>query len=113
MQRIIKILLLSILLGLVGLGASTTREPWGVWQGFPFSYSYVNQASCGPINPFNGGCSSSYNPVMIVLDYLFWLGTAAAGVSVISMLWNRFALRERASQPTSDQTPPGNSTTTN
>jgi hypothetical protein len=113
MQRIIKVLLLSIVLGLVGLSASTTREPWGVWQGFPFAYSYVNQASCGPINPFNGGCSSSYNPVMVVLDSLFWVGTAVVGISVIIVFWNRFALRESASQPTSDQTPPGNSATTN
>jgi hypothetical protein len=105
MQRIIKVLLLSIVLGLVGLGASSTLEPWGVFQGFPFAYSYPNPITCMP-NPLNG-CGYSYDPVMIVLDYLFWLGTAVVGVSVISMLWNRLAPRRGASQPTTDQTPPG------
>ncbi len=108
MQRIIKILLLSIVLGLVGLGASTTREPWGVWQGFPFAYTHFYPCTGEP-NPFNG-CTYSYNPyspVMIFLDYLFWLGTAAVGVSIISVSWNRLVLGRRASQPTSNQTLPG------
>ena len=111
MQRIIKLLLLSIVLGLVGLAASTKSEPWGVWDGFPFRYAYPNPITCLP-NPFNG-CGFYYDPVMVVLDYLFWLGTAVVGVSVISLFWNRFALRESANQPTSYQTPPGNSATTN
>src|SRR6266851_1014607 len=105
MQRVIKILLLSIVLGLVGLVASSTREPWGVWQGFPFAYSYPNPITCLP-NPFNG-CGYYYDPVMIVLDYLFWLGTAAIVVSVISVWWNRVALRGGASPTTNDQAPPG------
>ena len=105
MQRIIKLLLLSIALGLVGLVASSTREPWGVWQGFPFAYSYPNPITCPP-NPFNG-CGYYYDPVIIVLDYLFWLGTAAVAVSVISVLWNRVALRGGASPTTNDQAPPG------
>src|SRR2546425_175457 len=111
MQRIIKILLLSIVLGLVGLIASSTREPWGVWQGFPFAFSYPNPITC-KVNPFNG-CGYYNDPVMVVLDHLFWLGIAVVGVSVISVLWNRFALKESANQPTSYQTPPGNSATTN
>jgi hypothetical protein len=111
MRRIIKVLLASIVLGLVGLGASSTSEPWGVFQGFPFPYSYPNPITC-KVNPFNG-CGYYYDPVMVVLDYLFWVGIAVVGVSVISMFWNRFALRESASQPTSDRTPPGNSATTN
>src|SRR6267143_1851030 len=107
MQRIIKVLLVSIVLGLVGLGASSTREPWGVYQGFPFGYSYPNPITCMP-NPFNG-CGYYYDPVMVVLDYLFWLGTSVVGVSMISMFWNRLlAPRRVASQPPSDQTPPGN-----
>ena len=105
MQRIIKVLLLSIVLGLVGLGASTTREPWGVWDGFPFQYAYSNPITCLP-NPFNG-CGYYYDPAMIVLDYLFWLGTAAVVVSVISVWWNRVALRGDASPTTNDQAPPG------
>jgi hypothetical protein len=104
MRRIIVLILLSVVLGLVGLVASSTREPWGVWQGFPFAYSYPNPITCMP-NPFNG-CGYYYDPVMIVLDYLFWLGTAAVVVSVISVLWNRVALRGGASQTTNDQAPP-------
>ncbi len=87
MERIIKVLLLSIVLGLVGLGASSTREPWGAVEGFPFRYTYSNSCFDG-INPFNG-CGFSHSPVMVFLDYLFWLGTAVVGVSVISMFWNR------------------------
>src|SRR2546425_2878081 len=111
MQRIIKVFLLSIILGLVGLVVSSTREPWGGWDGFPFPYVYPNPITCLP-NPFNG-CGFYYDPFMVVLDYLFWFGMAVVGVSVISLFWNRFALRESANQPTSYQTPPGNSATTN
>jgi hypothetical protein len=89
MRRIIIVILLSALLGLIGLVASSTREPWGVYQGFPFAYSYPNPINCMP-NPFNG-CGFYYDPVMIVLDFLFWLGIFLAGVSVISGLWNRRA----------------------
>jgi hypothetical protein len=88
MRRIIMVILLSVVLGLVGLVASSTREPWGVWQGFPFAYSYANPVTCGMINPFKG-CGFYYDPVMIVLDYLFWLGISLGGVLVISGLWNR------------------------
>ena len=105
MQRTFKALLLSIVLGIVGLAASSTREPWGVYQGFPFSYSYPNPINCRVVNPFNG-CGYYYDPVMVVLDYLFWLGIAATGVSMISMIWNRFALRGGASEPTSNRTQP-------
>jgi hypothetical protein len=111
MRRITKVLLLSIVLGLVGLAASSTSEPWGVFQGFPFPYSYPNPITCR-VNPFNG-CGYYYDPVMVVLDYLFWVGTAVIGASVVSLLWNRFGLGGRESQLTSAQTPPGNSATTN
>jgi len=97
MRRIIKVLLLSVVLGLVGLAASSTREPWGVYQGFPFAYSYPNPITCLP-NPFNG-CGYYYDPVMIVLDYLFWLGIAVVGVSVISVFWSRLVQRRGASEP--------------
>src|SRR2546425_962692 len=103
MQRTFKALLLSIVLGIVGLAASSTREPWGVYQGFPFPYSYPNPITCR-VNPFNG-CGYYYDPVMVVLDYLFWLGTGVVGVSVISAFWNRLA-RIGASHPTNGQSPP-------
>ena len=85
MRRIIKLFLLSILLGLVGLAAFSTREPWGVYQGIPFAYSYPNPITCMP-NPFNG-CGFYYDPVMIGLDYLFWSGVALLGLAVISAFW--------------------------
>ena|SRR6266487_5301845 len=107
MQRTFKALLLSIVLGMVGLAASSTREPWGVYQGFPFPYSYPNPITCR-VNPFNG-CGYYYDPVMVVLDYLFWLGTGIVGVWVISVFWNRLASRGGASRPTSDQVPLGKS----
>ncbi|TMI14187.1 hypothetical protein E6H33_08940 [Candidatus Bathyarchaeota archaeon] len=105
MRKIVVILFVSVVFGLVGLAASSTREPWGVYQGFPFAYSYPNPITCLP-NPFNG-CGYYYDPVMIVLDYLFWLGTAAVVVSVISVWWNRVAPRGGAGQTTNDQAPPG------
>ena len=105
MRKIVVILFVSAVFGLVGLAASSTREPWGVYQGFPFAYSYPNPITCLP-NPFNG-CGYYYDPVMIVLDYLFWLGTAAVVVSVISVWWNRVAPRGGAGQTTNDQAPPG------
>jgi len=50
MRRIIKVLLVSIVVGLAGLAASSTREPWGVYHGFPFPYSYPNPITCR-VNP--------------------------------------------------------------
>lgn len=85
-----------MVLGLVGLAASSTREPWGVSQLFPFAASYANDCTGKPVNPFNG-CGYSYDPVMVFLDYLFWLGIAAVGVSAISVLWNRLARVKDAS----------------
>jgi hypothetical protein len=107
MQGIVKLLLLSIVLGLVGLVASSTREPWGVWQGFPFAYSYANPATCGIVNPFNG-CGYSYDLVMIGLDYVFWLGIAVVGVSMISVFRSRLTRRRGASEPANEQNRPGN-----
>src|SRR3989442_4038747 len=104
MRRIVKVFLISIVLGLVGLGASSTSEPWGVFQGFPFPYSYPNPITCR-VNPFNG-CGYYYDPAMVVLDYLSWLGTGILGVSVISVFWKRLAQRIGASHPTNGQTPP-------
>src|SRR2546428_13936963 len=102
MRRIVKVFLISIVLGLVGLGASSTSEPWGVFQGFPFGYSYPNPITCR-VNPFNG-CGYYYDPVMAVLNCLFWLGTAAVRVSVISMLWIYLAPGGGARQTTTRQT---------
>src|SRR5439155_20039880 len=110
MQRIIKVFLLSIILGLVGLVVSSTREPWGVWDGFPFPYAYPNPITCLP-NPFNG-CGFYYNPFMVVLDYLFWFGMAVVGVSVVRLRSNSLGPVNSPSQPPSDQTAPVKSATT-
>jgi hypothetical protein len=105
MQRTIKVLLLSMILGGVGLLVSSTREPWGVWDGFPFRYAYPNPITCLP-NPFNG-CGFYYDPIMVVLDYLFWFGMAVVGILVVSLLWNHLGPIRSPSQPASDQIPPG------
>src|SRR2546421_3720033 len=106
MQRIIKVFLLSIILGLVVLVVSSTREPWGVWDGFPFPYAYPNPITCLP-NPFNG-CGFYYNPFMVVLDYLFWFGMAVRGGLGVSLRWERLGAGKRSNQPARCLTPPGN-----
>src|SRR5439155_27172363 len=111
MQRIIKVFLLSLILGLVGLVVSSTREPWGVWDGFPFPYVYPNPITCLP-NPFNG-CGFYYDPFMVVLDYLFWFGMAVVGVSVVSLLLKRLGPLISPSHLASDHNPAGNYATTN
>jgi hypothetical protein len=53
------------------------------------------------VNPFNG-CGYYYDPLMIALDYLFWLGIAVVGVSIIGIFRNHLAPTRNAKQPTGD-----------
>src|SRR6266487_3247428 len=89
MARLSKSVVLSVLLGffLLLISASATRQPWGASDGFPLRYSYPNLPCTRP-NPFNG-CGYSYNPVLVGLDFLFWLAIAAAAVSAIDLAWTR------------------------
>ena len=99
MRRIPKIIAFSTLLGLLLLGISDaiTRGNWrtipGVPAGFPLAYTYANPPTCGKLNPLNG-CGYSYDPVSVVLDYLFWLAIALAGVSALDIGWSRFKTRK-------------------
>ncbi len=52
--------------------------------GSPLSYSQPG-TMCGP-----GGCQIVYDPVYIVLDYLFWVGVAFVIVSIFRIVWIRF-----------------------
>src|SRR5213594_4531028 len=87
MRRLPRGLVLSLLLGffLLLISASATREPWGASDGYPLHYSYPN-LPCERLNPFNG-CVYSYDPVLVGLDFLFWLAIAGAAVSAIDLAW--------------------------
>ncbi len=89
MKRLSKALVLSLLLGflLLLISAAATREPWGASDGYPLHYSYPN-LPCTQYNPFNG-CGYSYDPVLVGLDFLFWLAIAGAAVSAIDLAWTR------------------------
>jgi len=51
--------------------------------GSPLSYSQPG-TMCGP-----GGCQMVYDPVYILLDYLFWVGVAFVIVSIFRIAWIR------------------------
>src|SRR5260370_16980634 len=72
MKRLLRILFLSVLLGLVFLGADAFRMIGGK-AGFPFAYN--NPLTCGVI-PFDG-CGYSYDPIFVTLDYLFLLSPSS------------------------------------
>ena len=76
--RMIRDLVIAPLPALVFLGIShlATRKPWGVSTGFPLDYSHYN-LGCSTLNSFNG-CGYSYDPVLVGLDFLFWLAIAFA-----------------------------------
>ncbi len=79
------LLVISIILGFIFLGIAylATLGPSGVSSGYPLTYSYLN-LPCA--NPF-GGCSYSYDPLLVSLDYLFWFAVAFVIVFVISVAW--------------------------
>src|SRR6267143_3645326 len=63
-KKILKLLLLSIVLGLVGLGLSSTREPWGANEGFPFAYTYSSPCT-GPLKSISATLGSKvYSPLL-------------------------------------------------
>src|SRR5437773_5140788 len=89
MKRLSKALVLSLLLGffLLLISAAATREPWGASDGYPLHYSYPNLPCTRP-NPFNG-CGYSYDPVLVGLDFLFWIAIAAVAISIMELVWNQ------------------------
>src|SRR2546427_9000068 len=72
-QRFLRKVLISIALGLPGIGliALVTRTPEGNSMGFPFAWSAPTSPCFAP-NPLNG-CGFTYNVPMIALD-LRYLG---------------------------------------
>ena len=64
---------LAIALGvapiLLGVDVSVASNPYEVARGFPFSVTYAIPGCFGPGGPL--GCLA-YDPLGLVLDYLFW-----------------------------------------
>ena len=54
--------------------------------GFPLAYKVANPLTCGRINSLNG-CGYSYDLVSFGLDYLFWISTSLAFLSMIQLGW--------------------------
>jgi hypothetical protein len=80
-------LLLGLVAGFSLLGVSdfaTQITIRNARAGSPLSYSQPG-TMCGP-----GGCQMVYDPMYIVLDYLFWVGVAFVIVSIFRIVWIRF-----------------------
>ena len=80
-------LFLGLVVGFTLLGVSdlaTQMTGWNARAGSPLSYSQPG-TECGP-----GGCLMIYNPLYIVLDYLFWVGVAFVLISIFRIASIRF-----------------------
>ena len=97
MRSIPRVLAFSLLLSLLFLGIRrfSHKNPWGTSIGFPFTYSFPNPPTCGNINPFNG-CGYSYDPMLIGLDYLFWIAVALVSVLALDIAWTRLSKKTAA-----------------
>ncbi|SRR5712692_3485363 len=75
----------SVILGFILFWVTylATRGPLGVSTGYPLTYSYIHLPCAGPF----GGCTYSYDPVLVSLDYLFWFAVSFVLVFAISVLW--------------------------
>jgi hypothetical protein len=64
---------IALLVGLVlfGLSLVATRTPEGSVNGYPLTINHA--AHCLLPNPFST-CGFVYNPSIILLDFLFWMG---------------------------------------
>ncbi len=63
---------------------ATLVFPFPNSKGFPFTYSGSVDA-CR--NPYTGGCGLSYNPVLVGLDYVFWVAEAFVFVGALEQAW--------------------------
>jgi hypothetical protein len=76
-------------LGLMGLTiVATISFPFPNSRGFPLAYSSTSDARPAT-NP--GGSGLSYDPLIVSLDYFFWVASAFAALSVGDAAWSRFA----------------------
>ena len=95
-SRIERLLLFSVGLGLCLLGISSFLIPVGSKStghgsiGFPIAYA--TQIDCYLSGP--GGCGYSYDSLLMVLDYLFWV-TAAFGISYLSSSMSSFSKMDK------------------
>src|SRR2546427_12688044 len=89
-QRFLRKVLISIALGLPGIGfvALVTRTPEGNSMGFPFAWS-APTSPCFAANPLNG-CGFTYKVPLIALDYAIRVGL------IFSLLVRVQLLRSRA-----------------
>src|SRR5256712_5173909 len=85
-QRFLRKTLISIALGLPGIGliALVTRTPEGNSMGFPFAWCAPTSPCLAP-NPLNG-CGFTYNVPMIALDYAIWHGLILALLVAVQRL---------------------------
>jgi len=88
-QRFLRKVLISIALGLPGIGliALVTRTPEGNSMAFPFAWSAPTSPCFAP-NPLNG-CGFTYNVPMIALDYAIWVGLIFALLVAVQRLRSR------------------------
>ena len=86
MRRIFRDLLIAAVMGLVLLGIShlATRQPGLYSAGFPIPYSYYVSGCTLP-----GSACRAYDPLLVVLDYFFWLAIATIVILAIDKNWYR------------------------
>ena len=75
---------IALVTGLILLGLSflVAWNPYTGSRGFPLSVTYVIPGCFGPGSPL--GCLA-YDPLEIVLDYVFWVGLSL--VTIIFVDW--------------------------
>ncbi len=89
-------LAIALFVGLVFLGANAvlngTNPIFPGYMSFPLSYSY-SISSCRATYLFRAPCLS-YDPLLILLEYLFWTLVAFGLVSAVNLV-TRFTARVR------------------
>src|SRR3989441_12032057 len=73
---------------LLGVSVQFASDPYSASRGFPFSVTYVILGCFGPGSPL--GCVA-YDPLEVVVDYLFWVGLSVAILTLAGWLHTRRA----------------------
>jgi hypothetical protein len=76
-------LALVVGVSLFGLSTLATRTNEGSFSGFPLGFSQPITPCHSTLNPFNG-CGFSYDPLIIGLDFVFWMGLALLAALLFS-----------------------------
>ncbi len=74
---------------LLGVSDYAAWNPYTGSRGFPFSVTYVIPGCFGPGGPL--GCLA-YDPLQVVLDYLFWLGLSVVILTLAGWVRTRGTL---------------------